>query len=78
MGIPQNGFLSVYLKINSIVDVIRSSSEKFLLVDDFFICYLEICMAAIERQLQLCLNKVGKLADENGYKFSRAETVCIL
>ena len=40
MGIPQNGFLSVYLKINSIVDVIRSSSEKFLLVDDFFICYL--------------------------------------
>ena len=44
MGIPQNGFLSVYLKINSIVDVIRSSSEKFLLVDDFFI-YMTIEMS---------------------------------
>ena len=34
-------------------------------------------MASIERQLQLCLNKVEKWADENGFKFSKTKTVCI-
>ena len=34
-------------------------------------------MASIERQLQLCLNKVEKWADENGIKFSKAKTVCM-
>ena len=34
-------------------------------------------MASIERQLQLCLNKVEKWADKNGFKFSKTKTVCI-
>ena len=34
-------------------------------------------MASIERQLQLCLNKVEKWADENGFKFSITKTVCM-
>ena len=34
-------------------------------------------MASIERQLQLCLNKIEKWADENGFKFSKTKTVCM-
>ena len=34
-------------------------------------------MASIERQLYLCLNKVEKWADENGFKFSKTKTVCM-
>ena len=34
-------------------------------------------MASIERQLQLCLNKVEKWADENDFKFSKTKTVCM-
>ena len=32
-------------------------------------------MNTIERHLQLCLNKIQKWADENGFKFSQAKTV---
>ena len=50
---------------------------KSLFVDDFSItCYFRN-MASIERQLQLCLNKVEKWADENGFKFSKTKTVCM-
>ena len=34
-------------------------------------------MTSIERQLQLCLNKVEKWTDENGFKFSKTKTVCM-
>ena len=34
-------------------------------------------MASIERQLQLCLNKIEKSADENGFKFSKTKTLCM-
>ena len=32
-------------------------------------------MNTIERHLQLCLNKIQKWADENGFKFSQTKTV---
>ena len=35
-------------------------------------------MNTIERHLQLCLNKIQKWADENGFKFSQTKTVCNL
>ena len=63
MGVPQGIFLSVTLfisKNNSIADVIPYSFEKSLFVHDF----PNSCsrnMASIERQLQLCLNKVEKM-----------------
>ena len=73
MGVPQGSILSVtlfILKINSIADVIPSSFEKkYLFVDDFSITCYSRNMASIERQLQLCLNKVEKWADENGLRF---------
>ena len=61
MGVPQDSIPSVtlfILKINSIADVIPSSFEKSLFVDDFLISCSSQNMASIERQLQLCLNKV--------------------
>ena len=63
MGVPQDSIPSVtlfILKINSIADVIPSSFEKSLFVDDFLISCSSQNMASIERQLQLCLNKVEK------------------
>ena len=65
------------LQINSIADVIPSSFEKFHFVDDFSISCSSRNMASIERQLQLCLHKVEKWADENGFNFSKTKTVCM-
>ena len=31
----------------------------------------------MERQLQLCLNRIQKWAMENGFKFSSTKTVCL-
>ena len=80
MGVPQGSILSVtlfILKINSIADLIPASFEKSHFVDDFSITCSSRNIASIERQLQLCLNKVEKWADENGFKFSKTKTVCI-
>ena len=80
MGVPQGSILSVtlfILKINIIADVIPASFEKSLFVDDLSITCSSRIMALIERQLQLNLNKVEKLADENGFKFSKTKTVCM-
>ena len=63
MGVPQGSILSVtlfILKINSIADVIPSSFEKSLFVDDLSISCYSRNMASIERQLQLCLDMVLK------------------
>ena len=58
MGVPQGSILSVTLfslKINSLVEVLKSNIEGSLYVDDFLICYRGKNMNNIERQLQLCL-----------------------
>ena len=34
-------------------------------------------MSIIERQLQLCLNKLQQWATDNGFKFSTTKTVCM-
>ena len=80
MGVPQGSILSVtlfILKINSIADVIPSSFEKSLFVDDFSITCSSRNMASIQKPLQLCLNKVEKWADENGFKLSKTKSVCM-
>jgi len=48
---------------------------RVLSVDDFLICYQGKNMHNIERQLQLCLNKIEKWAMENGFKLSSSKTV---
>ena len=72
MGVPQGSILSVTLfsiKINSLAKVLNDNIEGSLYVDDFLICYRGKHMNTIERQLQLCLNKIVKWAMENGFKF---------
>ena len=78
MGVPQGSILCYFiLKINNISDLIRSSFEKPLYFEYFSITCSSRNMASIERQLQLCLNKVEKWADENVFKFSKTKTVCM-
>ena len=48
---------------------------RVIYVDDFLICYRGKNMKTIERQFQLCLNKIEKWAMENGFKFSSSKTV---
>jgi len=80
MGVPQGSILSVTLfsvKINNIVKCIQPGVECSLYVDDFLICFRAKNMQTIERQLQLCLNKLQKWCDENGFKFSKTKTVAM-
>ena len=77
MGVPQGSILSVTLfivKINSITSCIRNGVDKSLFVDDL---YRSKHMHAIERQLQLHLNRIEDWADNNGFKFSQSKTVSV-
>ena len=61
MGVPERSILSVTLfsiKINSLAKALNDNIEGFLYVDDVLICYRGKNMNIIERQLQLCLNKI--------------------
>jgi hypothetical protein len=78
MGVPKGSILSVTLfsiKINSLAKVLSENIEGFLYVDDFLICYRGKNMNNIERQLQICLNKIEQWAMENGFKFSCSKTL---
>ena len=63
MGVPHGSILSVTLlsmKINSLSNDLNDNIEGSLCVDDVRLCYLCKNMTSIERQLQLCLNKIEK------------------
>ena len=80
MGVPQRSILSVTLiivKINSITNCIRNGVDKSLFYDDFGVSYRLKHMQAIERQLQLHLNRIEDWADNNGFKSSQSKTVCV-
>ena len=73
MGVPQGAILSVTLfsiKINSLAKILNDHIDGSLFVDDFSISCRS--MANVERQLQLCLNKIAKWALENGFRFSKS------
>ena len=78
MGVPQGSILSVTLfsvKINSIAQCLKPGVDCSLYVDDFQICYRSSNMNMIERQLQLCLNKLQQWATDNGFRFSKTKTL---
>ena len=80
MGVPQGAILSVTLfsiKINSLAKVLNDHIDGSLFVDDFSISCRSCNMANVERQLQLCLNKITKWALENGFRFSKSKTNAI-
>jgi hypothetical protein len=77
MGVPQGAILSVTLfsiKINNLAKVLNDNIDGSLFVDDFSISCRGSNMATVERQLQLCLNKINKWSLENGFRFSKAKT----
>ena len=80
LGVPQGSILSVTLfsiKINGIANSIPRGMPCSLYVDDFLIYYRGKNMNVIERQLQLCLNKLHSWSVQNGFRFSKAKTVCM-
>ena len=80
MGVPQGSVLSVTLfniKISNIVKNIKSGTNCALYVDDFLICYRARNRNHIERQLQICLDKLHKWTTENGLEFLKEKTKCI-
>ena len=80
LGVPQGSVLSVTLfslKINSVANSIPRGVTCSMYVDDLLVCYSGKNMATIERQLQLCLNKVHEWSVANGFKFSKSKTVCM-
>ena len=80
VGVPQGSVLSVTLfslKINSVANSIPRGVTCSMYVDDLLVCYSGKNMATIERQLQLCLNKVHEWSVANGFKFSKSKTVCM-
>ena len=77
---PQGSILSVtlfYVNINSITQCLKPGVDCSLYVDDFQVCYRSSNMSIIERQLQLCLNKLQQWATDNGFQFSKTKTVCM-
>ena len=80
MGVPQGSILSITLflvKINSITQCLKPGVNCSLYINDFQICYRSSNMSIIERQLQLCLNKLQQWATDNGFRFSKTKTVCM-
>ena len=59
------------MKIKSINQCLKPGVDCSLYVDDFQIYYRSSNMSIIERQLQLCVNKLQQLATEYGFLFSK-------
>ena len=80
IGVHQGSVLFVMMfniKINNIVKNINSRRNCALYVDDFLISYRARNRNHIERQLQICLDKLHKWTTENGLKFSKEKTKCV-
>ena len=78
--VSQDSILSVTLfslKINSIVSCLLPDIKCSLCVDDLAIYYSSSHMPSIERKLQHSLNRLGRWCDENGFKFSPTNTMCV-
>ena len=55
------------VKINSITQCLKPGVDCSLYVTDFHICYKSSNMSIIERQLQLCLNKLQQRATDKQF-----------
>ena len=80
MGVPQGSILSVTLfnlKVNSLSKILNDDMQGSLYVDDFLMSFRAANINTIERHMQLCLKKIEKWSNENGFKFSNSKTVCM-
>lgn len=80
-GVPQGGVISCTLfiiKMNSLRSSIPQSIFYSAYVDDVQIGFKSCNLAVGERHVQLCLNKVSKWANENGFKLNPQKSSCVL
>ena len=71
------GIMKDLQTINSITQCLKPGADCSLYVDDFQVCYISSNMSIIERQLQRCLNKLQQWTIDNGFQFSKTNTVCM-
>ena len=57
------------LEIERITEVIKEEMEKSLFVEDLLISCVSTSMMTIDRQMQICLDKIEKWAGENVFLF---------
>ena len=79
-GVPQGCVLSVTLfalAINGISTIVPSGITYTLFVDDLSVSFAATRMAVAERRLQICIDKVVKWAELNGFRFSISKTVAM-
>ena len=79
-GVPQGGILSVILfiiKINKLAQIIKACLDKSLFVDDLSVSCVGRTMRSVQRQLQLCLDRIQQWANKIIFMFSKSKTVCI-
>ena len=79
-GVPQGAILSTTLfnvKINNIVKQVDPGVECSLDVDDFVIMYKSPIIDAIQRKLQLTINRLEKWTLENGFTISKNKTIAM-
>lgn len=80
-GVPQGGVLSCTLfiiKMNSLRLCIPHNTFYSMYVDDIQVGFRSCNLAVCERHVQLCLNKVSKWADQNGFRLSPEKSTCVL
>ena len=79
-GVPQGSILSPALfsiKINKIVDSVRQGSDCSLFVDDFGLYAVGSTYPRVQRELQMCVDRIQQWVEENGFTFSTSKTECI-
>lgn len=80
-GVSQGGVLSCTLfiiKINSSHLCIPRNMFYCTYVDDIQIGFKSCNLAICERQIQLCLNRVCRWAEENGFSLNEQKSTCVL
>ena len=79
-GVPQGSVMSVTLfgiAINGIVADLSTDIQKSLFVDDFAIYFSSSSITAIERKLQMAINKIFNWTLQTGFKLSKEKTVAV-
>ena len=69
--------MSFSLKLNSIVSYLLPDIKCSIYVNDLDIYYSSCHMSYIEINLQLFLNRLSRWCDENGFKYSPTNTMCV-
>ena len=72
-----NQVFLVDVSFDALLDFFNDIWDDGVFPPGFLICYSSKQMHTIERQLQQCLNRIQKWAQENGFRFSKTKTVCM-